>query len=148
MADGESISNDELDKCAKDQNVAIGRGDFVHDAHRADGTLPGEEVGRLCRRRRARCKIRELLLVPGKGDRGDLHRHLGCRSAAERDHRSKPALALGGDPRHGPVHGRDFYLKELAEDCEEDGVYEFFFCGPPLVITGGTGSPINPQAIK
>src|SRR5260370_30127417 len=29
MADGESISNDELDKCAKDQNVAIGRGDFV-----------------------------------------------------------------------------------------------------------------------
>ena len=29
MADGESISNDELDKCAKDQNVSIGRGDFV-----------------------------------------------------------------------------------------------------------------------
>ena len=29
MQDGESISNDELDKCAKDQNVAIGRGDFV-----------------------------------------------------------------------------------------------------------------------
>src|ERR1041385_8945568 len=29
LKDGESISNDELDKCAKDQNVAIGRGDFV-----------------------------------------------------------------------------------------------------------------------
>ena len=29
MADGESISNDELDKCAKDHNVSIGRGDFV-----------------------------------------------------------------------------------------------------------------------
>ena len=29
MADGESISNDELDKCAKSQNVTIGRGDFV-----------------------------------------------------------------------------------------------------------------------
>ena len=28
------------------------------------------------------------------------------------------------------------------------GIYEVFFCGPPLVITGGTGSPINPQAIK
>jgi hypothetical protein len=39
-------------------------------------------------------------------------------------------------------------LKELAEDCADDGTYEFFFCGPPLVITGGTGSPINPQAIK
>ncbi len=31
---------------------------------------------------------------------------------------------------------------------DEDGVYEFFFCGPPLIITGGTRSPINPQAIK
>src|SRR5437588_669491 len=41
-----------------------------------------------------------------------------------------------------------FYLKELAEDCAEDGVYEFFFCGAPLIITGATGSPINPQAIK
>jgi len=40
------------------------------------------------------------------------------------------------------------YLKELAEDCAKDKVYEFFFCGPPLIITGGTGSPINPQAIK
>src|SRR5664280_1430711 len=29
LLDGESIGNDELDKCAKDQNVSIGRGDFV-----------------------------------------------------------------------------------------------------------------------
>jgi hypothetical protein len=27
-------------------------------------------------------------------------------------------------------------------------IYEFFFCGAPLIITGGTGSPLNPQAIK
>ena len=39
-------------------------------------------------------------------------------------------------------------VKELAEDCAADGVYEFMFAGPPLVITGGTGSPINPLAIK
>ena len=44
--------------------------------------------------------------------------------------------------------GEIFYLKELTEDCVENGVYEFFFSGPPLIITGGTGSPINPQAIK
>jgi hypothetical protein len=37
-----------------------------------------------------------------------------------------------------------FYLKELADD----GVYELFFCSSPLIITGGTGSPINPRAIK
>src|SRR5260370_38652136 len=29
LNDGESISNEELDKCAKDQNVEIRRGDFV-----------------------------------------------------------------------------------------------------------------------
>jgi hypothetical protein len=34
------------------------------------------------------------------------------------------------------------------EDCAADGVYEFFFCAPPLPITKGCGSPINPMAIK
>src|SRR3989441_1275489 len=51
-------------------------------------------------------------------------------------------------PAIGIVHGEIFYLKELAEDCAADRVYEFFLCAPPLVITRGTGSPINPQAIK
>ena len=51
-------------------------------------------------------------------------------------------------PAMGLCMGEIFYLKDLAADCDEDGVYEFFFCGPPLIITGGTGSPINPQAIK
>src|SRR5436305_1669702 len=51
-------------------------------------------------------------------------------------------------PAMGLCMGEIFYLKELAEDCAKDKVYEFFFCGPPLIITGGTGSPINPQAIK
>jgi hypothetical protein len=48
----------------------------------------------------------------------------------------------------GLTMGEMFYLGELAADCSADRVYEFFFCGPPLVITGATGSPINPQAIK
>ena len=51
-------------------------------------------------------------------------------------------------PAMGLTMGEMFYVKELAEDCDDDGIYEFFFCGSPLVITGGTGSPINPQAIK
>ena len=44
-------------------------------------------------------------------------------------------------PAMGLTMGEMFYLKDLAEDCAADGIYEFFFCGPPLVITGGTGSP-------
>lgn len=44
--------------------------------------------------------------------------------------------------------GEMFYLTELAEHCARNRVYEFFFCGPPLIIRGATGSPINPQAIE
>jgi kynurenine formamidase len=51
-------------------------------------------------------------------------------------------------PAMGLTMGEMFYVKELAEDCEADGVYQFLFVGAPLIITGGTGSPINPQAIK
>jgi kynurenine formamidase len=39
-------------------------------------------------------------------------------------------------------------LEELAADCAADGVWEFFFCAPPLKVTNAVGSPINPLAIK
>ena len=48
----------------------------------------------------------------------------------------------------GMLVGEIFDLEALAEDCAEDGVYEFMFVAPPLPITGAVGSPINPQAIK
>ena len=51
-------------------------------------------------------------------------------------------------PAMGLTMGEMFDLAELGADCAADRVYEFFFSGPPLVITGGTGSPINPLAIK
>ena len=51
-------------------------------------------------------------------------------------------------PNMGLLVGEIFDLDELGEDCAADGVYEFLFVGPPLAITGGVGSPVNPQAIK
>jgi len=57
---------------------------FRHRTDRANGALPRrEKLGWLCRRRRARRQVRELLLVSGKANSGDLHRHLGRRGAAE-----------------------------------------------------------------
>ena len=44
--------------------------------------------------------------------------------------------------------GEIFDLDPLADDCAEDGVYEFMFCGPPLPFTRAVGSPLNPMAIK
>lgn len=51
-------------------------------------------------------------------------------------------------PNMGLTMGEIFFLEELAQDCAEDGIYEFFFCGASLPITGAVGSPTNPVAIK
>lgn len=51
-------------------------------------------------------------------------------------------------PNIGLLLGEIFDLEALAEDCAADGVYDFLFVAAPLPITGGVGSPINPQAIK
>jgi len=48
----------------------------------------------------------------------------------------------------GLTVGEMFDLDALAEDCAADGVWEFLFIAPPLRITGGVGSPLNPLAIK
>jgi kynurenine formamidase len=48
----------------------------------------------------------------------------------------------------GLLVGEIFELDALAEDCRADGVFEFFFCAPPLPFTGGVGSPVNPLAVK
>lgn len=39
-------------------------------------------------------------------------------------------------------------LDELADDCADDGKYDFLYVGAPLKIVHGTGSPVNPVAIK
>jgi kynurenine formamidase len=51
-------------------------------------------------------------------------------------------------PIMGMTMGEIFNLKELADDCAEDKVYEFLFVAPALPITGAVGSPVNPLAIK
>ncbi len=48
----------------------------------------------------------------------------------------------------GLTLGEMFDLEELAESCAADGRYSFLFAAPPLPITGGVASPINPLALK
>jgi kynurenine formamidase len=47
----------------------------------------------------------------------------------------------------GMTLGELFDLEALASDCEAHGTWEFFFAAPPLKLTNGVGSPINPIAI-
>jgi kynurenine formamidase len=51
-------------------------------------------------------------------------------------------------PIMGMTMGEIFNLKELADDCEADKVYEYLFVAPAIPITGAVGSPVNPLAIK
>src|SRR5207248_2035907 len=48
----------------------------------------------------------------------------------------------------GVTIGEFFQLDALAADCAGDGVYEFFVSAPPLLVTGGVGSPLNALAFK
>jgi kynurenine formamidase len=48
----------------------------------------------------------------------------------------------------GLTLGEMFDLEALSEDCARDGVWSFLFSAPPLPVTGGVGSPINPLAVK
>ena len=51
-------------------------------------------------------------------------------------------------PIMGMTMGEIFYVKDLADDCAADKVYEFMFVAPAIPITGAVGSPTNPLAIK
>ena len=44
--------------------------------------------------------------------------------------------------------GEIFFLEDLAADCAADGVWDFLLAAPPLAVTAGLGSPVNPLAVK
>lgn len=48
----------------------------------------------------------------------------------------------------GLAFGEMFDLDALAQDCADDGVYEFMFVASPLPLTGATGSPVSALALK
>jgi kynurenine formamidase len=51
-------------------------------------------------------------------------------------------------PNMGLTLGEIFNLEALAADCAADGRYAFLLVAPPLPVTRGVGTPINPYAIK
>lgn len=51
-------------------------------------------------------------------------------------------------PMFGMPIGEFWDLEDLAEDCAQDGVYEFFFASSPLDVPGAAGSPINAHVVK
>jgi len=149
LADGYGISAAELDACAKAQGVEIRRGDFVivrtgqMEQRLAAGDWGGYAAGD----------------APGlRFETAEwIHRHeiaaictdtWGCEVRPNEVPDATQPWHWVVIPMLGITMGEIFNLRELAEDCAQDGVYEFFFCAPSLPITGAVGSPINPIAVK
>jgi kynurenine formamidase len=149
LKDGEGISNDELDACAKKQGVKIGRADFVIVRtgqmerclkEKSWGGYAGGDAPGVFFENCYWCHKKEIAAICTDT--------WGVEVRPNETKEANQPWHWVVIPAMGLTMGEIFYLKELAEDCAKDKVYEFFFCGPPLVITGGTGSPINPQAFK
>ena len=146
---GRAVTGDDLQAAAAHGGVTVGAGDFVFVRTGAMTAV------------RARS---------GWGDyAGGDAPGLGLESVdwvAERDVAAIAADTWGLEVRpnqtpdvNQPLHiifivymglwlGEIFDLDPLADDCAADGVYEFFFCGPPLPFTRAVGSPLNPMAVK
>jgi kynurenine formamidase len=149
LDDGYAITNDDLDACAKAQGVEIRKGDFVI-------VRTGQQE---------RCLARQNWSGYAGGDAPGLAFET-CYWIREKDIAAICSDTWGCEVRpnettdaNQPWHwvvipaigismGEIFYVKELAADCAEDKIYEFFFTAPPLHLPGAAGSPINPQAIK
>jgi kynurenine formamidase len=48
----------------------------------------------------------------------------------------------------GMLQGQNWDLEALADDCAEDGVYEFFLAASPEPFTHAAGAPVIPVAVK
>ena len=149
LPDGYGIGTELLDACATRQGVTVGAGDFVI-----------VRTGQM-----ERCQA--------EGDWGDYAGGdaPGLKFETADWLRAKDIAAVATDtwgvevrpcevaeinmPLHwiaipliGLSLGEIFQLKDLADDCADDGVYEFFFCAASLPFTGAVGTPTNPMAIK
>jgi kynurenine formamidase len=149
LEDGYGISNDDLDKCARAHNVEIRRGDFVIvRTGQMERCLTEKKWGDYAGGDAPGVKFENCYWCADKQIAAICTDTWGVEVRPNETKDVNQPWHWVVIPSMGLTMGEMFYLKDLADDCESDGTYEFFFCGPPLVITGGTGSPINPQAIK
>lgn len=148
---GEVITAQDLEDCAAAQDVQVGPGDFVliRTGHLAKkrvepgygdyttGDMPGlaiDSADFFCPRDVAAVIIDTMKPEPSPEETPE-----GMMISA-----SHLIMLV-----HAGIHlGEMWDLEELAEDCADDGQYDFMLIAPPLTITGAVGSPVNPQAIK
>jgi kynurenine formamidase len=149
LADGIAITNEDLDACAKAQGVQVRRGDFVivrtgQMEQRLDsgdwGGYAGGDAPGLAFETAEWIHKKEIAAICTDT--------WGCEVRPNETKDASQPWHWVVIPMIGITMGEIFYLRDLAEDCARDKVYEFFFTAPPLPVTQAVGSPINPMAIK
>ncbi len=151
LDDGYGITCADLDETAKKQGVADEARRLRDRAHRADGTLHrGRRAGTAIRAAtRPASRSRRWNGSSASSSPRSPRDTWGCEV---RPNETEPGI---NQPWHwitipimGMTMGEIFNLKDLADDCAADKVYEFMFVAPAIPITGAVGSPVNPLAIK
>jgi kynurenine formamidase len=149
LEDGTAITVEDLDATAKAQSVEVRRGDFVivrtgQMEQRLDsgdwGGYGGGDAPGLAFETCEWIHQKEIAAICTDT--------WGCEVRPNETADASQPWHWVVIPMIGITMGEIFYLRDLAADCAQDRVYEFFFCGPPLPITRAVGSPINPMAIK
>ncbi len=148
LAPGHAITPAELEAAADAQRVHVGSGDvlLIRTGHLAVFRDDGDRVG-------------YMRTMPGLGVACAEWLHTREVAAVASDTNAVEVIPFEEPGTPLPFHmlairdmgltlGEMFDLDALAADCAADGVYEFFFSAPPLKVTGGVGSPLNPLAIK
>jgi kynurenine formamidase len=149
LPDGYGISNDDLDQCAAAQKVNIGTGDFVLvRTGQMENCLKRGEWGGYAGGDAPGLRFESCYWLHGKSVAGVCTDTWGVEVRPNETTDVNQPWHWVVIPAMGLYMGEMFNLAELAADCAQDKVYDFFFLGAPLNIPGATGSPVNPQAIK
>ena len=147
--EGTAITNDDLEATAKAQNVEVKRGDFVIVRTGMMGRCLNEgEWGGYAGGDAPGLAFETAEWIYGNEIAAICTDTWGCEVRPNETTEAQQPWHWVVIPMIGITMGEIFVLDPLAEDCADDGCYEFFFCAPPLPITKAVGSPINPMAIK
>ena len=145
-----AITVDDLNAACEKQGVRVGVGDIllVRTGHMRAFTVDGD-------------RGRFMGLQPGLSHACAEWAHDKSLAAVAADNMAVEILhpEVFGSATPLPFHmlalrdmgmplGEMFNLEALAADCAADGRYAFLLTAPPLEVTGGFGSPVNPLALK
>jgi len=149
LEDGMAVTVEDLDQCAEAQGVEIKRGDFVIvRTGQMEDRLKSGEWGGYAGGDAPGLAFETCHWIHQKEIAAICTDTWGCEVRPNETNDASQPWHWVVIPMIGISMGEIFYLKDLADDCDADKVYEFMFSAPPLPITGAVGSPINPQAIK